>query len=118
MRVAYWITTGLVAAFLLITGIADLIKMPEAVAVFDHLGYPEYLIPFIGVVKLLAALAIVFPRFPRLKEWAYAGLVFDMVGALYSHIAVGDPIGKWILPAAALVLVAASYFLYHKINKP
>lgn len=117
MKAAYWIITGLLAAFLLITGIADMIKLPEAVEVFKHLGYPEYLLPFIGVAKVLAAMAIVFPRFPGLKEWAYAGLVFDVVGALYSHIAVGDPPRAWLIPTAALVLVASSYFLYHKINK-
>ncbi|MFN0276997.1 MAG: DoxX family protein [Pyrinomonadaceae bacterium] len=114
MNIAYWIVTGLLAAFLLITGIADLIRLPEAVVVFKHLGYPEYLLPFIGVAKVLAAIAIVFPRFPALKEWAYAGLTFDIVGAFYSHIAVGDPIGQWMIPAVALGVVIASYFLYHK----
>ena len=96
MKVAYWIITCLLAAFLLITGIADMIKLPEAVVVFKHLGYPEYLLPFIGVAKVLAAIAIVFPRFRGLKEWAYAGLVFDIVGALYSHLAVGDPFARFI----------------------
>lgn len=117
MTIAYWIITGLLAAFLVITGIADLIKLPEAVVVFRHLGYPDYLMPFIGVAKILAAAAIVFPRFPGLKEWAYAGLAFDILGALYSHIAVGDPFAAWIIPAVALAVVAASYFLYHKTQQ-
>lgn len=117
MKIMYWIITGLLAAFLLITGIADIIKLPEAVVIFKHLGYPEYLLPFIGVAKVLAAIAIVFPRFPGLKEWAYAGLAFDILGALYSHIAVGDPFAAWIIPAVALAVVAASYFLYHKTRQ-
>ena len=117
MKIAYWVITGLLAAFLLITGIADMIKLPEAIVVFKHLGYPEYLLPFIGVAKVLAAIAIVFPRFPRLKEWAYAGLTFDILGALYSHISVGDPIGQWMIPAVALGIVACSYFLFHNTHK-
>ena len=117
MKITYWIVTCLLAAFLLITGIADMIKLPEAVVVFKHLGYPEYLLPFIGLAKVLAAIAIVFPRFPRIKEWAYAGLVFDVLGALYSHIAVGDPFAAWIILAGALAVVAASYFLLHKTQQ-
>jgi len=117
MKTAFWIVTGLLAIFLVITGIADLIKLPEAVVVFKHLGYPEYLLPFIGVAKVLAALAIIFPRFPRLKEWAYAGLTFDILGALYSHISVGDPIAQWMIPVVVLGIVACSYFLYHKTNQ-
>lgn len=107
----------MLAVFFVITGIADLIKLPEAVAVFKHLGYPEYLLPFIGVAKLLASAALLFPRFPRLKEWAYAGLVFDVLGALYSHISVGDPISSWIAPTGVLAIVVASYFLYHSTHQ-
>ncbi len=117
MKIAYWIVTGLLAVFLVITGIADVIKLPEAAAVFSHLGYPEYLMPFIGAAKLLAAAAIVFPRFPALKEWAYAGLVFDIIGAFYSHILVGDPVVNWVIPCAALCVVFVSYFLYHKTKQ-
>ena len=115
MRIAYWIVTLLMAAFMLMASIPDVISHPEAIKIFQHLGYPAYLLPFIGVAKILGVIAILVPGFPRLKEWAYAGLVFDLIGALYSHIAVGDPVSAWIFPVIAVALVTASYFLYHAV---
>ena len=58
---------------------------------FRHLGYPTYLLPFVGTAKILGVAAVLFPGFGRVKEWAYAGLVFDLTGALHSHLSVGDP---------------------------
>lgn len=114
MKILYWIVTILTAAFMLLASIPDVLRQPEAVQIFDHLGYPSYLLPFIGVAKILAVIAILFPAFPRLKEWAYAGLVFDLIGAFYSHTSVGDPPSVWIWSIVALVLVLGSYFLYRK----
>jgi uncharacterized membrane protein YphA (DoxX/SURF4 family) len=88
--------------------------MPDAVQIFEHLGYPPYLLPFIGIAKIFAVIAILYPGFHRLKEWAYAGLVFDLIGAFYSHTSVGDPPSMWIWSIIALILVAASYVLYCK----
>lgn len=105
------------AAFMLMASIPDVLRMPEAVAMFTHLGYPTYLLPFIGVAKILAVLTILIPGFSALKEWAYAGLVFDLVGAWYSHIAVGDLASVWIFAVIALLMVLASYFLYKKIGR-
>lgn len=116
MRIVYWIVTGLMAAFMLIASVPDVIRHPEAIKIFHHLGYPEYLLPFIGVAKILGVLAVLIPGFQRLKEWAYAGLVFDVVGALYSHIAVGDPASAWIFPIIGLTLILASYFLFHAVR--
>jgi LPXTG-motif cell wall-anchored protein len=113
-KVLYWILTGLMAAFMLMASIPDVLKLPEVVALFTHLGYPVYLLSFIGTAKILAVIAILFPRFPRLKEWAYAGLVFDLIGALYSHISVGDSFHDWIFAIIGLLLVSGSYFLYRK----
>lgn len=111
MRVSYWIVTGLMAAFITMSAIPDVLRIPEAVEIFKHLGYPEYLLPFIGIAKLLAVAAILAPGFHKLKEWAYAGLVFDLIGALYSHLSVGDPISAWLFAVIGLVLVVASYSL-------
>ena len=80
-------------------------------------GYPTYLLPFIGIAKILAVLTILIPGFSALKEWAYAGLVFDLVGAWYSHFAVGDLANVWIFAVIALLMVLASYFLYKKIGR-
>lgn len=111
MRILYWIVTGVMAAFITMSAIPDVLLIPEAVEIFKHLGYPEYLLPFIGIAKLLAVAAILAPGFSKLKEWAYAGLVFDLIGALYSHISVGDPASAWAFAVVGLALVAASYSL-------
>ena len=116
-KTVYWIITGLMAAFMLMASIPDVLRIPEAVAMLTHLGYPEYLLPFIGVAKILAVLAILIPGFPGLKEWAYAGLVFDLVGAWYSHVAVGDPASVWIFALIGLLMVSGSYFLYRKSGR-
>jgi len=115
MRIAYWIVTGLMAAFLVISAVPDVIYHPGAIEIFQHLGYPVYLLPFIGVAKILGVLTVLIPGFTRLKEWAYAGLVFDLVGAFYSHLSVGDPASFWLPSVFALLLVAGSYFLYHAV---
>lgn len=117
-KIVYWAITGLMAAFMLMASVPDVWGIPEAVEMFTHLGYPAYLLPFIGIAKILGVIAVLVPRFPRLKEWAYAGLVFDLIGAIYSHISVGDPPGVWVFAVIALLLVTGSYFLYHKYDKP
>ena len=69
------------------------------------LGYPRYVVTLLGVWKLLGVLAILWPGFPRLKEWAYAGIAFDLSGAAVSHLAVGDPL--WHLPLTLGLLAVA-----------
>ena len=113
-KIIYWTITGLTAALIGMGAFFDAVSAPEAVTVITHLGYPVYLIPFLGVAKLLGVTAILIPGFPRIKEWAYAGLVFDITGALYSHISSGDPAMVWAFIFIPLLLVAASYILYHK----
>jgi hypothetical protein len=100
---------------MLFSSIPDIMKNTDAVAlVTTHLGYPAYFIVFLGVAKLLGSIAILVPGFPRIKEWAYAGLTFDLIAALVSFIAVGDPPAKWAFMAVFLILPAGSYIFYHK----
>jgi hypothetical protein len=113
-RRLYWIVTAVMAAFMLIASIPDILKIPQAVEIFTHLGYPNYLLPFLGIAKTLAVVAILVPGRARLKEWAYAGLVFDLIGAVYSHLSVGDPPSAWMMPVIGLVLVLGSYYTYRK----
>jgi hypothetical protein len=113
-KILYWLFTGLLAAFMLMASIPDVLQIAQAVAVFTHLGYPTYLLPFIGIAKILGVVAVLVPGFQTLKEWAYAGLVFDLIGALYSHLAVGDPPGSWLFPVFGLLLVIGSYLFYRK----
>src|SRR5262245_49012920 len=117
MKASYRVLTGLLAAFMLLGSVPDLLPVPQAVAIFMHLGYPTYLLPFLGMAKVLGILAVVVPGFPRLREWAYAGLTFDLSGALYSHLSVGDPASAWILPVIGLLLATASYLLYRIISR-
>ncbi len=111
--VLYWIFTGLLAAGFTMSAIPDALSVPEAKAIFQHLGYPMYLLPFLGIAKLLAVIAIVTPGHPRLKEWAYAGLTFDITGAFYSSIAIGEGASAWPIIIFYGVL-AASYIYHHK----
>lgn len=110
-NVGYWITTGLVALAFAFGGIADLARFPDVVAAMSHLGYPAYVAGLLGFWKVLGALAILAPGTPRLKEWAYAGMFFDLTGAAYSHASSGDPAGRILTPIVLLGLVAASWAL-------
>ena len=113
-KIFYWIVTGLFSAFMLFSAIPDILSVPDAITVMNHLGYPNYIIPFLGVAKLLGIIAILIPGFPRIKEWAYAGLFFDLVGATYSAIATDGllpQVSFMLLPIGFLFL---SYILYHK----
>ena len=114
LSIAYWIITGFFAAFMLFSAIPDILLDPEAVTMITGLGYPTYFIPFIGVAKVVGAIAILIPNFNRIKEWAYAGLFFDLLGAAYSIIAKEGfqiQVAFMVLPIAFLFL---SYYLWHK----
>ena len=113
-KTLYWIITSLMAAFMLLASIPDVLRLPQAVSIFGHLGYPAYLLPFLGTAKTLGIIAVLVPAFRRLKEWAYAGLVFDVIGALYSHLSVGDSPGGWMPALIGLVLVGGSYLSYRR----
>ncbi len=114
-NILYWTFTGLFATLMLMSAIPDVLVMPLAVeGMHTGLGYPIYFIPFIGVAKVLGAITLVIPGLPKLKEWAYAGLVFDLIGATFSIIAVGKPVGDWIFMILPLTLAALSYIYYHK----
>jgi hypothetical protein len=107
-----WAVTGLMAALMLLSAVPDVLRVPEAMTVFTHLGYPPYLLLFLGTAKILGVAAVLTPGVPRLKEWAFAGLTFDLTGALYSHLSVGDPASVWMPAAIGLALMATSYAAY------
>lgn len=113
-KIIYWIFTGLFAFFMLGSAIPDALVMPIAVGGFKEMGYPVYIIPFLGVAKILGVIAILIPGYPRIKEWAYAGLTFDLIGATYSIINSGKSIDNWAPMFIILFLAAGSYIYYHK----
>jgi uncharacterized membrane protein YphA (DoxX/SURF4 family) len=115
-NIIYWIFTGIIAALMLFSGIVSISKSPDTVKmVTGHLGYPPYFNPYLGIAKILGAITLLTPGFPRLKEWAYAGFTFDIISAVYSMIAVGDPVAKWAPICIFLVFLAISYIYHHKL---
>lgn len=112
-NIIYWIFTGLFAGLMLFSSIPDILLAPEAIAFMTQLGYPVYFMPFIGVAKLLGVIAILIPGFPKIKEWAYAGLIFDLIGAIYSVAATSGITSG--LPLFIFVGFGVfSYIFYHK----
>ena len=115
IKILYWVFTSLFAFMMLGSAIPDILSSPAAVqGMHDGLGYPVYFIPFIGVAKLLGVMAILIPGFSKIKEWAYAGLTFDLIGATFSIIASGAGVANWIFMALPLGLAFLSYSFYHK----
>lgn len=114
----YWIFTGLMLALMLFSGIGGLLNPEQSKALISgHLGYPEYFVPVISIAKFFGIVAILIPGFSRLKEWAYAGFTFDLGMAIYSFIAVGDPLTSTWFILFGLILVFGSYIFYHKKMK-
>jgi len=110
-NIGYWVTTGLTALAFAFGGVMDLSRGPDVLAGLGHLGYPIYFATLLGLWKVLGAVAVLVPGFPRLKEWAYAGMLFDLTGAAFSHGASGDEPAKVITPLVILLFVAASWYL-------
>ncbi|PWT70845.1 MAG: DoxX-like family protein [Bacteroidetes bacterium] len=108
-KIIYWISTLWLSLGMVATGTIQLLRKkaegavaPPGVEGITHLGYPVYFLTIIGLWKILGVLALLVPKFPLLKEWAYAGFFFIMSGAIFSHIAMGDPINE-IFPSLLLL---------------
>ena len=114
INIYYWIFTVLLVALMLLSAVTGLMNSPDGAALMKHLGYPPHLLTFLSVAKILGIIAILVPGYPRLKEWAYAGFAFDLIGAGYSGLAVGDPIVQWVVVYIGLIFVFGSYIFYHK----
>ncbi len=112
-NVLFWIATGLLIPILGIGSAMDLLSNNSG-EIVTSLGYPSYLTPFLAVLRLLGLTVIVLPGFTKLKEWAYAGLTFDIVGAIYSILAFGNPLTHIIFPTLALLILFCSYTLHRK----
>ncbi|MBK8237437.1 MAG: DoxX family protein [Deltaproteobacteria bacterium] len=110
-RVLGWVATALVGFAFAAGGLADLLGADAVMVGMRHLGYPDYFALILGTWKVLGAVTIVAPGMRRLKEWAYAGMVFDLTGAIASHAAAGDALPQLATPAVLLGLVAVSWAL-------
>ena len=109
-KIIYWVSTLWLSLGCVSTGIVQIIRVPEEVAMMTRLGYPDYVMTILGIWKILAVVALLIPKFPLLKEWAYAGLFFNMTGAIISHFAVGDPKMEFFGPSLLLILTATSWY--------
>src|SRR4030095_4044051 len=118
-KIIYWISTIWLALGMFSTGAVQLIKGKEGPSGVDsvtHLGYPVYLLTILGVWKFLGVVAVLVPKVPLVKEWAYAGFFFIMSGAIFSHFAVGDPI-KEIFPSLLLLVLTMISWYFRPANK-
>lgn len=116
-RIIFWISTIIFAGFMIFSAIPNIRQTEQSDMIFNYLGYPLYLAPFVGWAKLLGALTLLVPRVWRLKEWAYAGLFFDLIGATYSLIVKGgvDPsMSMMLIPFVAGIV---SYIYHLKLQK-
>lgn len=109
-KITYWIATCWLALGMISTGMVQLVKMDEEMEMMSHLGYPLYFTTILGIWKLLGSIAILVPKVPLIKEWAYAGFFFAMTGAVFSHLAVQDPLTDLFGPILLIILTFISWY--------
>lgn len=109
-NIIYWIATLWASLGLTATGIVQVFGKNAEQAHVANLGYPHYFITLLGIWKFLGVIALLVPKFPLVKEWAYAGVSFVMTGALYSHLVVGDPFSEIYPCVLLLVLILISWY--------
>lgn len=109
-KISYWIATIWLSLGMLSTGIVQLLQMEQDVKRMAALQYPVYLLTLLGIWKILGVIAVLIPKFPILKEWAYAGFFFAMSGAAFSHIASGSPLSEIFPSILLLVLTVVSWY--------
>jgi uncharacterized membrane protein YphA (DoxX/SURF4 family) len=108
-KIIYWIATLWLALGMTSTGIVQLLKVEGEVERMSQLGFPSYTLTILGVWKILGVIAVLIPRFPLVKEWAYAGFFFNMSGAIFSHITMGSSMGELFGPSLLIVLMVLSW---------
>lgn len=112
-KIIYWSVTGFVSLGFLMSSVMYLTKNPSLVEGFQKIGLPDYFMPILGLAKLLGAIAIVNPWLPKLKEWAYAGFTFVLIGATWTHLSTSTP---FMAPLVFLVLLTVSYYFSLKLQ--
>ena len=109
--VAYWVATVFIAGTSAVAGAMDILRIQPLFGILLHLGFPAYFSTILGLWKILGALALIAPRLPRVKEWAYAGFFFDFSSATASHLVVGDGASALVGPVMSIVLLFVSWAL-------
>lgn len=123
-KIIYWIATIWLSLGMVSTGIVQLLKLkgngPGSLETMTQLGYPTYFVTLLGIAKILGVIVLLIPKFPLLKEWAYAGFFFMMSGAIFTHIAAGNSIGEIFPSLLLLILTVVSWYFRpadRKINR-
>jgi hypothetical protein len=114
-RIAFWIFTGLFCLQMGFTAYAQLM-LPQVGAAFEHLGFPDYFRVQLTVMKLVGVAVLLVPAPARIREWTYAGFAFNLLSAVYAHVAVGDGVEAWGWAAGTAVLWAGSYFFWRRLE--
>ncbi len=114
INIIYWVSTIIFAGLMLSSAIPNAMATPEWVAIMTYFGYPKYFVSFIGVAKILGVIGILVPGFPRVREWAYAGLAFDLIGVIYSSLSVGPFNPQMLFMLIYIVPGVVSYLYCHK----
>ena len=113
-KLIYWIATVWLSLGMLSTGLVQLLKLkgdgPGSLDSMTHLGYPAYFVTILGICKILGVVVLLVPKFPLLKEWAYAGFFFMMSGAIFTHIAAGNSISEIFPSLLLLILTVVSWY--------
>ena len=109
-KIIYWVSTIWLSLGMLSSGIVQLFRMKEETDFILDLGYPAYFLTIFGIWKILGVVALLIPRFPLVKEWAYAGFFFAMSGAVYSHAAVKSSLSEFFPPLLLLTLTVVSWY--------
>lgn len=117
MKIIYRTSTFLFALIFVMTGSLYLLHSPQMVTKLALLGYPGYMLALLGVAKILGAITLAVPGFLRLKEWAYAGFVFDFLGAIWSHLAIQGVGRAAAVVLVPLVLITISYVSYRRLQQ-
>jgi len=116
-KIIFWISTLWLALGTLSTGIVQLFHIKDEVNFILEMGYPVYFLTLLGISKILGVLVLLVPKFPLLKEWAYAGFFFTMCGAVFSHIAMDHSISEIFPPLLLLILTVISWYFRPQSRK-
>jgi hypothetical protein len=116
-KIIYWVATIWLSLGMVSTGVVQLLQSKDEVDLMTRLGYPACFLILLGVWKILGVLAVLIPKYPLLKEWAYAGFFFAMSGAIFSHFANGDDAKDFFGPALLLILTVVSWYFRPRERK-
>ncbi|MCO5950271.1 DoxX family protein [Mucilaginibacter flavidus] len=116
IKITYWCLIVLFSLAMLGDAVGGITKQQAGIDVLNHLGYPIYIMPFLGYLKVLGVIALLQTKFRNLKEWAFAGFAFNFIGAAVSRAAMGDGAGMVAMPLVMLAVLFVTYWFWRKYD--